>query len=69
MTRNEAKDKAKRMFSVKGDAILASVLVNSIYDEFEKEIDNQCSSIDEDFTITTKELCAILESFKKSMVQ
>ena len=69
MTRQSAKDKAKRMFTGKGESTLACVLVNSIYDDFETSLDNECKNKEHDFTVSTKELCSILEHLKKTMVQ
>ena len=69
MTKEEAKIKAKKMFAGKGDRTLACVLINSIYADFEKELDGQCENIEHDFTVSTKELCQILEYFKKNMLQ
>lgn len=69
MTRQNAKDKAERMFTSKGDAILARVLVNDIYDSFEKKLKKECANTEHDFTVSTKELCNILEYFKKNMLK
>lgn len=67
MTRQQAKEKAEKMFTYNGDKSLARILVNSIYDDFEKELN--CENQKHEFTVSTKELCEILNYFKKNMLQ
>lgn len=67
MTLEEAKKKGKTISKDAKTEKLISLLVDSIYADFNREI--SCENIEHDFTVSTKELCEILNYFKKNMLQ
>ena len=69
MTKELAKNRARELFPDESSQLLACILVNDIYKGLEENLDKECENIQHEFTVSTKELCNILEYFKKNMVQ